>query len=56
MKHHVKFTYVNAYQTFAINSIIDEEWQAALLKNARAGTSAEVKTDTNEDENEEEKG
>lgn len=48
--------YVNAYQTFAINSIINEGWQADLLKKARAGTSAEVKADTNEHENEEEKG
>ena len=46
--------YANFDHDLATNRTIGEEWEAALLENARTGTSAEDRADTIEDENEEE--
>ena len=46
--------YANFDQDLATNSTIDEEWEAALLEKAKAGTSTEDRADTIKDENQEE--
>ena len=46
--------YANFDQDLATNRTIGEDWEAALLEKAKAGTSAKDKADTYEDQNEEE--